>query len=240
MTTPADSPISDMAVPYALHALSEQERAAVEDAVAQSGAADAFFDEVRAVREVMAAVSAATAVEPPEALRERVLGLVAAEATGGTVRALDTRRRRGLRTAILAAAAAVVIGLGAVGVGIALRPPPPQSIAQEVFAAPDVRTVSGELPAGGRATLVYSHDKHAGVLVMNNVPPPSKGTVYQMWLVGADGPVSAGTMDEASVAPSTTAVLPDLGDSTELAFTVEPGTGSAQPTGPAFATLPLV
>ena len=46
-------------------------------------------------------------------------------------------------------------------------------------------------------------------------------------------------MDAKAVAPSTTAVLPDLGDSQTLAFTVEPGSGSAEPTGPAFAELPL-
>ena len=64
--------------------------------------------------------------------------------------------------------------------------------------------------------------------------------MYQMWLVGNGGPTSAGTMDAKSVAPSTTAVLPDLRDSAELAFTVEPGTGSTQPTGEVFARLPLV
>jgi anti-sigma-K factor RskA len=46
-------------------------------------------------------------------------------------------------------------------------------------------------------------------------------------------------MDAAAVAPSTTAVLPDLGDSNVLAFTVEPGGGSSQPTSPIFAQLPL-
>jgi anti-sigma-K factor RskA len=78
------------------------------------------------------------------------------------------------------------------------------------------------------------------VLVMNNVAPPEAGTVYQMWLVNDEGPHSAGTMDAKAVAPSTTAVLPDLGSSKALAFTVEPGTGSAQPTTPVFAELPLV
>jgi hypothetical protein len=47
-------------------------------------------------------------------------------------------------------------------------------------------------------------------------------------------------MDAKAVAPSTTAVVPDLGDSRALAFTVEPGSGSAQPTTPIFAELPLV
>jgi anti-sigma-K factor RskA len=60
-----------------------------------------------------------------------------------------------------------------------------------------------------------------------------------MWLVGDNGPQSAGTMDAKSVAPSTTAVLPDLGTSKTLAFTVEPGSGSVMPTSPIFAELPL-
>lgn len=126
------------------------------------------------------------------------------------------------------------------GVGIALRSETRPSTEQQIFAAPDVRTVGGTLPTGGTATLVFSRDEHAGVLVMNNVPPPSEGTVYQMWLIGSGGgATSAGTMDAAAVAPSTTAVLPELGDSTELAFTVEPGTGSTQPTGEVFARLAL-
>ena len=134
----------------------------------------------------------------------------------------------------------LAIGLAALGVGYAMRPAPTTSTAEQVFAAPDVRTVSGDIPGGGTATLVFSHEKDAGVLVMNNVPPPKAGTVYQMWLVGDKGPQSAGTMDAKAVAPSTTAVLPDLGDSQTLAFTVEPGGGSAMPTSPAFAELPLV
>ena len=54
-----------------------------------------------------------------------------------------------------------------------------------------------------------------------------------MWLIDDDGPHSAGTMDAKAVAPSTTAVLPDLDGSTTLAFTVEPPGGSQQPTSPA-------
>jgi anti-sigma-K factor RskA len=60
-----------------------------------------------------------------------------------------------------------------------------------------------------------------------------------MWLISDKGPESAGTMDAKAVAPSTTAVLPDLGSSKALAFTVEPPGGSAQPTSPVFAELAL-
>ena len=151
---------------------------------------------------------------------------------------MPTRRKR---AAWLSAAAAVVIGLGALGVGLSLRPPAQQpSTAQQVFAAADVHTVSGAIPAGGTATVVFSRDRNAGVLVMNDVPPPAPGTVYQMWLVNDTGATSAGTMDAGAVAPSTTAVLDDLAGSTKLAFTVEPGTGSTRPTGKLIAELPLV
>lgn len=228
----------ELAVPYALHALSDDERDDVETRLATAGlpVADAFYDEVRAVRETMAVVSAASAEEPPAALRGRLLTAVGTD----NVRPLPTRGST-RRTAWLAAAAALVIGLGVGGVGLSLRAPaPPQSTAQQVFSAPDVHTVSGAIPAGGTATVVFSRDRDAGVLVMNDVPPPTPGTVYQMWLVSDTGATSAGTMDAAAVAPSTTAVLADLGNSTALRFTVEQGSGSPTPSGQVIAELPLI
>jgi anti-sigma-K factor RskA len=138
----------------------------------------------------------------------------------------------------LAAAAAIVVALAAFGAGVALRPTPAPTMAEQIMAAPDVRTVSADV-AGGKATVMFSRDRNAGVLVMNNVPPPSQGTVYQMWLVGDKGPVSAGTMDTAEVTPSTTHMFNDLKNSSALAFTVEPPGGSPQPTGKIFAKLSL-
>ncbi len=230
MTEPTDFELLELATPYALHAVSDAERAAIDRqlAAAPPSVAAAFRDEVRAVRETMTAVSAATAAEPPTRLRAAVLNAVQP----------GVSRRSRWRTAFLAAAAAIVVGLAAFGAGIALRPSSPPTIAEQIMAAPDVRTVSRQL-AGGTATVVFSRDRNAGVLLMNNVPPPSQGTVYQMWLIGDKGPQSAGTMNTQAVAPSTKATLPNLGHSNALAFTVEPGTGSPQPTGKIFAELPL-
>jgi anti-sigma-K factor RskA len=230
MTEPNPFELLELATPYALNAISDSERAAIDRqlAAAPTTVADAFGDEVRAVRETMALISAATAAEPPDRLRAAVLAVAQA----------DTPRRSRWRTAVLAAAAAIVVALAAFGAGIALRPPPPPATAEQIMAAPDVRSVSADL-AGGKATVVFSRDMNAGMLVMNNVPPPSVGTVYQMWLVGDNGPVSAGTMDTAAVTPSTTHMFNDLGHSSVLAFTVEPGNGSPQPTGQIFAKLSL-
>jgi anti-sigma-K factor RskA len=236
MTEPNDPDLIALATPYALHAVPENELADIERRVAAAppDVAQAFAEEVRAVRETMAVVSAATAVEPPDQLRAQLLTQVSAD----PVRVLRPRVKR-WQTTVLAAAAALVIGLGALGVGLALRPAPTPTTAEQVFAAPDVRTVSSQIASGGTATVVFSREKNAGVLVMNNVAPPQPGTVYQMWLIDDKGPHSAGTMDAKNVAPSTTAVLPDLGDSQTLAFTVEPPGGSAQPTSAPFAKLSL-
>jgi anti-sigma-K factor RskA len=230
MTEPTEFDLIELATPYALNAISETERTAIDRQVAAAAGSVAgrFGDEVRAVRETMAVVSAATGAEPPARLRAGVLA---------AVQTREARRSR-WRTAALAAAAAIVVALAGFGAGIALRPSPEPTMAQQIMGAPDVRTVSGSL-AGGTATVLFSRSMNAGVLVMNNVPPPAQGTVYQMWLVGDKGPQSAGTMDTAAVTPSTTHLLADLGKSSVLAFTVEPGTGSPQPTGTIFAKLSL-
>ncbi|MBV8861005.1 MAG: anti-sigma factor [Mycobacterium sp.] len=230
MTEPTEFELLELATPYALNAISETERAAIDRqlSAAPASVAETFRDEVRAVRETMATVSATTAAEPPVRLRAAVLA---------SAHQHSARRSR-WRTAVLAAAAAIVVGLAAFGAGIALRPASTPTMAEQIMAAPDVRTVSGRL-AGGTATVLFSRDRNAGMLVMNNVPPPSQGTVYQMWLIGEHGTTSAGTMNTAAVAPSTTDMLTNLGESSALAFTVEPGNGSPQPTGKILAELPL-
>ncbi|MBF9522484.1 anti-sigma factor [Mycobacteroides chelonae] len=233
MTEPND--LITAATPYALHALPDDERDDI-DRWLSSGAPEntlSFTQEVRATRETMAALAASTAVEPPARLRPRLLKIVARDIQRDSG-AKDINR---WRAPLVAVAAATAIGLAAAGIGTILRPPPPS--AQQVFTATDVRTVSGSIPTGGTATVVYSRQKNTAVLVMNNVAPPQPGTVYQMWLIGDRGPESAGTMDTQAVAPSTTAVIPHLNNSTALAFSVEKGRGSTSPMGPIIAQLPL-
>ncbi|MGB9223247.1 anti-sigma factor [Mycobacterium sp.] len=230
MTEPTDFGLLELATPYALHAVTEAERADIDRRVAAAATpvAAAFHHEVRAVCQTMAVVSAATAATPPPHLRTAILAAVEP----------DTRRQSRWRTTILAAAAAIAIGLAGFGLGVMVRPHPTQTVAEQVLSAPDMTSVSRPL-GPGQATVMFSRDRNAGVLVMNNVPPPSSGTVYQMWLIGANGPRSAGTMDAAAVQPTTTATLTNLDTCQMLAFTVEPGKGSAQPTTPMLAELPL-
>lgn len=231
MSDPSDFTLLELAGAYALDAVSDRERADIERrlAAASPSVAEAFLAEVRAVRETMAVVSAHTELDPPPALRERVLQAV--EPT-------DSRRSH-WRTAVLAAAAAIVAAVIATGITVALRPTPTPSTAEDVFGAADVRTATAELPAGGSATVVFSRERNAAVVVLNNVAPPRPDAVYEMWLIDQNGPRPAGTMGADTVKPSTTAVLPDLGHSTALALTTEPGSGSAHPTSTPFLKLSL-
>jgi hypothetical protein len=231
----------DLAEVYALDAVSDDERARIDAAVAGAAPelAGEFARRVASARETMAEVSEATATEPPAQLRATILAAVAADRPAAEPVDLATRRPRRMRTALLAAAAAVVVAVGGGVVATRMMGDETAPTAEQVFAADDVRTSSGAIEGGGTATVVYSKDADAGVLVMNNVTPPEPGTVYQMWLVQGSDMVPAGTMDAATVAPSTTAVLDGIGGATALAFTVEPPGGSTQPTGAPFAQLPL-
>lgn len=250
----------EMAPVIALDAVAPDERdevsAQLDDATPETAAR--FAADVRDIRETLAAMSAATATEPPAGLRSRLLDLVAAETStdrspepgiqenaerpvegSSDVVSLDERRRQSRRrNFLLAAAVAVVVALGGVVVANQWSQTTDRPLAEQVLAADDVRTTTGVLEGGGAVTVVFSKEADAGVLVMNNVAPPADGTVYQMWLMGPEGPQSAGTMSPADVAPSTTALLEDISGATALGFSVEPAGGSTAPTS-IFAELPL-
>src|ERR1700719_4043678 len=111
MTEPADFELLGLAAAYGMHAVSDEERADIDGrvAAAPSAVAAAFNDEVRAVRETMAVISAATAAEPPAHLRAATLSA----ANPNNVRQMAWRR-----TILASAAAVVVVGAAAFGRGV--------------------------------------------------------------------------------------------------------------------------
>ena len=210
MTEPTDFELLELATPYALHAVTEAERADIDRQVgaAATPVAAAFSNEVRAVRETMAVVSAATAAEPPAHLRTAML---AAVASGYKTPVTLAHSHFGIRGGDRHRAAA------AFGVGVLTRPHPTQTVAEQVLAAPDMQTVTR--PLGQRDSdgdvLARPQCRCAGD---EQRPAAVPGTVYQMWLIGANGPTSAGTMGTAAVQPTTTtqcsptsAALPNAG-----------------------------
>ncbi|GAS88083.1 anti-sigma factor [Mycolicibacterium brisbanense] len=239
-----DDELLDLAYPYALGAVSEDERAEIEHRLAAAGAptADAFARIVADTQETMALVTAGDALAPPAHVRESLLHAIGQQ-PGRSAHddlARHRARRRRLITRVLVAAAAVVVI--AVGGTVALRSihqaPTVPSVAQ-VLAYPDTRTTTAEV-AGGTITLSASAQANAVVVAMSNVPPPPQGHVYQMWFIPASGPTrSAGTMSAETMPPPGGEVIPALNSATAVAVTVEPGTGSTQPTSSPVVTIPL-
>ncbi|MGK8522754.1 RskA family anti-sigma factor [Nocardia asteroides] len=91
-TAPCRADLLDLAYPYAMDAVAEIERRRIENRVdhADSDTATAFAAAVRGIRETLAALSAAEAVNPPPTLEARILGAmmtpVRARGAGGVIR----------------------------------------------------------------------------------------------------------------------------------------------------------
>lgn len=139
---------------------------------------------------------------------------------------------------VVAAAAAVVIAVGGVTIAQNLQP---TTVEQQVLQASDVRKAQLPLEAGGTADLAVSGEEDAAVVTLTGVPAPAEGYVYQMWRIPADGtaPVSEGLMTGEDVAGTKVTELSDISGFAAVAITVEPEGGSATPTLPIVAQIPL-
>jgi len=234
----------DLAYPYALDAVSEVDRSEIAGRLGAAAphTARAFSRIVADTHETMALVNAGDALAPPPELRERLLRAIDTEPAADRVDELTDRRaqrRRRITRAVLAAAAAVVVGIGTTVAIRQLDSSPSVPSIEQVLASPDAHTSITDV-AGGTITLSSSEQANAVVVEMSDVPPPPDGHVYQMWFVPDSGaPRSAGTMSAATMPPPGGAVIPDLDLATAVTVTVEPGTGSTQPTGTPVVTIPL-
>ncbi len=251
----------ELAEIYALDAVSDDERAAIDAYISTAPQAerDAFNERVRQARETLALAFTAEE-EPPAGLLERTLpqlpeaapGEPVAEAAGpapagvpasgdelaaARLRREERRRPAAVRRWLIGAAAAAALTLGGVGIGsyVASQNDP----VNQVLQAQDVREASTNVTGGGTVLLAISASKDALVVRMKDVPPPPSGKVYQMWLIPKNGsaPVSQGLMDAAAL--SKPAVVNGISAGSSLGITVEPVGGSASPTLPIVASAPL-
>lgn len=256
----------DLAELYALDAVTDSERAAIDRYISAAPAEErnSFLERVRQARETLA-VSFTAQAEPPADLFDRIVAQlpslaqlpVAAPAAPaavtppaghpqaeGTDELFEARARResrrrpgSARRWFAAAAAAAVIALGGVAVGSYIADQ--NDPLNQVVRAQDLREASVPVAAGGTATVLISPSEDALVVEMKDVPAPPAGKVYQMWLIPKDGsaPVSQGLMDKEAL--SKPAVVKGIASAASLGITVEPVGGSAAPTFPTVAAAPL-
>lgn len=229
--------VRDLLPAYALDAVDDVERRAVERLLADDPDARRELDEYRDV-------VAAFAVEgaPPPALRDAVLARVAAsadavpsagESTGGVVVDLAAARRaRRRRWTGLAAAVAAVVAV-AVPTTVAVRATQEQSrlearadAIERMLADPDATILHGDVAGGGKASVLAAGDDM--YFRASDLPDAGDDRDYQLWVVEPDGAVvSAGVLD---VQDGSTSRLVQGEQGVGMAVTVEPAGGSEQPT----------
>ena len=275
-----DDRLHDLVGAYALGALDATDRAAFERHLAECQACASEVQSLQPVVDGLAQV--VPLVDPPAALRERVLTAARSAASKSAPRTqpappkLADRAKAGLPAEArgtsegrptnwgwLAAAASVVL---AVGLGVyvwqlrdrlteverRLDEATARAAASEtrvaelqqaslnvrttalVIGAPDLLRVdlAGQGGSAAKARAFWSR-AHGLVFTAVDLPAPPPGKVYQLWVVGAQAPVSAGILELDAAGRATTILEAgrQFPEPAAFAVTIEPAGGVPQPTG---------
>lgn len=252
--TPAEHPLDDLAL-YALDALDDDERFAVEAHLAGCPACVAEIDAHRA------ALAQLTDDEPPPpAIWQRItyeigagdtpfplttppppppapigFGDVVAEPAAARPSHMRRGRPAWQRPAAVAAALAAAVAL-VVGVVAVARPDDePTDLAGLADAALDeadaqVATLADD---GGRPRARVVVDGSTGYVFVDDLPTLPAGEEYQLWKVAGEIPVSLGVLGDGSE-PVAAVGMP--ANTTTLAISTEPAGGSPSPTGDVVAS----
>ncbi|MDQ0117543.1 anti-sigma-K factor RskA [Pseudarthrobacter defluvii] len=258
----------DLAELYALDAVTEQEREAIDRYISTAPETErrAFLERVRQSREALVRTFRAEE-EPPSDLFQRIVAQLPAQfpgqdgLTGGGAQtpagstALPPRqgpqdelaearkrreqRRGGSGTRRWLVGVAAAAAIALGGVGVGAYMADQNDPVNQVARANDLREASVNVVGGGKATLLISASEDAAVVKMSGVPAPPAGKVYQMWLIPKDGSAPVSQGLMDEQALSKPAVVQGIHSAASLGITVEPAGGSKSPTLPTVAAAPL-
>jgi anti-sigma-K factor RskA len=234
----SSSDLHSLAGPYALDALSDQERTHFESHLLMCSACRAEVAEFRATA---ARMGAAVAQAPPPALKSRVLAEVAQtrQLPPPVVqsRTPPELRRPRRRQFLLAAAAAGILGAGGIAAIMFRRTSQNRDELIAILAEPDAVTRKAPVTGGGQVTVVSSKRRDAAVVIMEGVPKAPADKTHQLWMIG-DTAESAGTVEVAE-SPKDVLIRGGVSAAQNFGLTIEPDGGSQKPTLPPIATVPL-
>jgi anti-sigma-K factor RskA len=217
-------------------------------------------DDVRGLREATARLSAAAAITPRPELRQSTMQAAAvvrqlppAVAEDRAVAGRRGRRplagRRIVRPwlAAVAAGLAVVLVAAAVVLGLHAGAMQQRLTAQErrdsamtaVLGAHDAVVLTAAVSTGGTATVVMSHQARALVFTAKGLVRLPGVMAYELWLAGAARITPAGMLPPGHRGMSGPMVVGGLARGEKLELTVEPASGSRQPTSAPIVQLEL-
>ncbi len=233
----AQDPIHELAPAYAIDALPSEEQARFEAHLSDCPSCRA---EVTDLREVAAELAAAESVEPPPELRARVLADIArteqdrspsdddgeqrrSDSRGEPVVDLGSRRPRRLAALALSAAAVIVVA------GLSIAVLRGDSELDQLVANPDaIRTeLDGDI---GRIEIVWSPDDDRVAILADGLPEAGPGLTYALWFVLEDGVAPAALFNPRDGTFREVMAVDDVA-AAGWGVTIEPETGSPQPTG---------
>ncbi|MET0854929.1 MAG: anti-sigma factor [Microterricola sp.] len=239
-TTPVQPPASLRDELMARIALTPQ-LPAIDDGEAATGASAApAVDAVTAASPTLrlpaaepAADTAADAPDAPAASSARADSTVVEE-PGPAERRAAARWRRPVGV-LLAVAAASALFFGGLAIGTLSDSTPPSNPSQAeelaaIAAAPDSQRAVAEVAGGGTATLVWSGELGRSALLADGLAPLPADQTYQLWYIGEEGPVSAGTFEVSGKGTTWHVLEGEMSAGDTVGVTVEPSGGSDAPT----------
>ncbi|MGW0702231.1 anti-sigma factor [Streptomyces sp. NPDC002867] len=243
---PADP--HDLAGAYAADAVTREEREAFRRHVV--GCPDCAHETARQ-QEAAAWLALAAARTPPPRLKERVLSEAARTPQFPPTlpgQADEHRSRRTTPPLLHLALAASLAAAAALGGLAAWQHQEVRETRQEaashaadlagLLTAPDTTFVRKNVAYGGSGSVAVSRQLNQAVYFCQDLPPLPSDRTYQLWYVApGDGVRSAGLLPAKAGLQAVS--LPPPGTAASLAITVEPSTGSAEPTTDPLARWPL-
>jgi anti-sigma-K factor RskA len=226
-----ENELHELTAPYALDALSADEREAYEAHLARC---DRCRDALSSFSDTAGLLAyAAAGPAPPLELRDRILR--SARADGANVVPLRRRRAFQAVVGVAAAAAAAAVGLGVWSASLSSQLESKRAgleserRAAAIMAEPGARRIA---LTGREGTLVVAPSGEA-VLAVRRLPTAPSGKTYELWVIRGGVPKAAGFLRGGGGVSLAALDLPVRGAAT-VAATVEPARGSRAPTTTPF------